>query len=275
MTYSEKIGSDRIDLTEVASLDDPQIFTGVKTFEGSSDVDHVIYTAVTGEAQKRAIVHGDGSLEWGDGTNPQDLKLERAFTSGMRITGDQLQLFNRAGSPGTFQGITVRPAISTSPVFAVSVAGDGANRFRFDATGDLNWGDGTAEDTRLARVGVGQLQTFGDFGISGVLQAYAGVVHRTTVQIANFAPNPVSDHTMLLDPPPGGMTATITGAHATGSTMFFKDKGGNASVDQITITSADGDLIDGAPTFTIDQDFGAIELRSDGTNWWVVSSHKM
>lgn len=301
MTYAQQIGGDRIidgSLTEndmdtgtVPTLGSLNTWLAANTFnqtvaidgtvggqinfEGSVDTSPFTNVQVDGDTVPRLVETADGKHTWGPGNAAADLVLERAFTAGMRITADQLQLFNRAGSPGTFQGITVRPGLTTSPVFAVSVVGDGANRYRFDATGDMNWGDGVAEDTRLARVGVGQLQTFGDFGVSGVLQAYAGTVNRVTTHIANFSPDPENDHTLLITPPLGGLTATIVATPAQGSTLFFKDISGTASINPITIVSADADPIDGAASFVINQDFGAVELRYGANQWNVVSSYKM
>lgn len=274
MTYSQKIGSDRVDLADIATLDDAQTFTGVKFFEGASDIDHVYYTKVTGDAQPRSIRHADGSIEWGDGAAAEDLKMERAFTAGMRITADQMQLFDRTGHPS--EGFRVRGTGLIYNLISGQFNGGANLSYAVTIGGETSWGDGTnPPDTSMARVGAGQLQTFGDFGVSGVLQAYAGTVNRVTTQTANFSPDPENDHTMLITPPLGGITATIVASPAQGSTLFFKDISGAASANPITIVSADADPIDGAPSFTIDQDYGAVELRYGANQWNVVSSHKM
>jgi len=51
----------------------------------------------------------------------------------------------------------------------------------------------------------------------------------------------------------------------------IKDKGLNAFTNNITISTEGGELIDGAATYTVASNGGAVALESDGSNWWIVA----
>jgi hypothetical protein len=54
-----------------------------------------------------------------------------------------------------------------------------------------------------------------------------------------------------------------------GRTIVIKDAGGNASVNNITIDTEGSETIDGAATYVISSDYDAINLYSDGSNWFI------
>lgn len=49
-----------------------------------------------------------------------------------------------------------------------------------------------------------------------------------------------------------------------------KDAGGGASNSNITVTPNGTEKIDGASNYVIESDYGAVELYSDGHNWFVL-----
>jgi hypothetical protein len=57
-----------------------------------------------------------------------------------------------------------------------------------------------------------------------------------------------------------------------GRVIKVKDASGAAGTNHITITPASGD-IDGAATYVLSLNYAAVELISDGTNWWVTGSY--
>jgi hypothetical protein len=52
-----------------------------------------------------------------------------------------------------------------------------------------------------------------------------------------------------------------------GQLIFIKDKNGNAASYNIVVSPANGSLIDGSQTFTINNNFGCLSLFSNATNW--------
>ena len=65
----------------------------------------------------------------------------------------------------------------------------------------------------------------------------------------------------------GAVAATLP-PNVMGKHVVYKDISGNASTNHITLLPASG-LIDGAATIVMNQNYEALELRADGTNWWV------
>ena len=56
---------------------------------------------------------------------------------------------------------------------------------------------------------------------------------------------------------------------AEGRIFVVKDSGGNATVNNVTITPEGTEKIDGASTFVINDNYGAANIYSDGKNWYV------
>lgn len=66
------------------------------------------------------------------------------------------------------------------------------------------------------------------------------------------------------------ITITLaTVACEAGKFYTIKDKTGGAGTYPITIATQGAETIDGAATFTINTNYGAIEVFSDGTNWFI------
>jgi len=113
------------------------------------------------DSNYRMLLESDGKIQWGDGTSAPDATLERGFTSGLRFTADQLQLFDRGGA--LFQGMVIRSTTSGQNALNLQATGDSNPRFLMNIDGDMSWGDGNvAPDTNLYRLGAGALQTDGD-----------------------------------------------------------------------------------------------------------------
>jgi len=62
----------------------------------------------------------------------------------------------------------------------------------------------------------------------------------------------------------------IAGASHNTKRLQVKDKKGTASTFPITITRSGGDTIDGATTLVLDQDYAAVELVFNGTEWSIL-----
>lgn len=55
-------------------------------------------------------------------------------------------------------------------------------------------------------------------------------------------------------------------SYSSGKRLFFKDIGGSAATNNISIEAAGSDVIDGAISITIDKNYGAIQLFTDGVS---------
>ena len=72
-----------------------------------------------------------------------------------------------------------------------------------------------------------------------------------------------------------GGTVTLTLASSMvvdGAQVIIKDEGGNAGTNAITIATEGSETIDGASSISIDSNYGALRLHSDGTGWFVSGS---
>lgn len=75
----------------------------------------------------------------------------------------------------------------------------------------------------------------------------------------------------LVDTTSGPVTLTIQSVNIAeeGREIFFKDVGGVAGANNITIATEGSETIDGAATYTINSNYGKVTLVSDGTNLFV------
>ena len=55
-----------------------------------------------------------------------------------------------------------------------------------------------------------------------------------------------------------------------GRTVKIKDAGGNATTNNITITTEGAETIDGQATWILGIDYESVEIYSDGTNWFTI-----
>ena len=62
----------------------------------------------------------------------------------------------------------------------------------------------------------------------------------------------------------------LTAQTTQGRVLKIKDAGGNAATNTITIDTEGSETIDGSATYVMNTDYQAIELYSDGSNWFVI-----
>ena len=67
------------------------------------------------------------------------------------------------------------------------------------------------------------------------------------------------------------ITLPLASGVTSGRLYIFKDATGQADTNAIVITAAGADLIDGAATYSVDAEYSAFMLVSDGASKWYVS----
>lgn len=68
----------------------------------------------------------------------------------------------------------------------------------------------------------------------------------------------------------GTVTLTLDStAYVDGQTFIVKDEAGAAGTNNITIDTAGAETIDGNATYTINVDYGAINIMCDGSNFFI------
>lgn len=113
------------------------------------------------------------------------------------------------------------------------------------------------------------------WGATTGIQNQIGGINFTTIKVTNT--NRTLDTTttdMIVLVTTSSATSTLTLPTPTnGRTLIIKDIGGNAQVNNITLTPASG-TIDGLSSYVINQAFASIMLTSDGTNWFIVQGKR-
>jgi len=95
-------------------------------------------------------------------------------------------------------------------------------------------------------------------------------VNITTVNAATYDLL-VTDYILHVTYTPTGAVTSLTLPTAqcvSGRTILIKDAGGNAGTNNITIDTQGSETIDGAAIYTLNTDYEAISLYSDGSNWF-------
>lgn len=78
------------------------------------------------------------------------------------------------------------------------------------------------------------------------------------------------DEVVLVDSCNGPVTVLTPASHALDKWYDIKDAGCCSATNPITVSSADGDLIDGQLSYVIETDCQSIRLLSDATDFWMV-----
>lgn len=115
-----------------------------------------------GDANPAFQIKGDGDIEWGaGGASALDTNLYR-FTANALATDDHL--------------LSVRSATGDA-AFSARISSDGNGRFIVRASGNLEWGDGTAApDTTLYRASADVLRTSDALSVGGNIYPDASII---------------------------------------------------------------------------------------------------
>lgn len=137
-------------------------------------------------------------------------------------------------------------------------------------------------DTQLYRSAADVLRTPDAFTVDGLatLSGGATVAGRLTntagvrrnvsaTKTANYSVVLATDDVLRADSTGGAFAFDLPASHSAGDQVEIKDVGGAAYANNITVTTADSDTIDGQNTFVMDTNYQKNVFTSDGTNWMV------
>ena len=107
-------------------------------------------------------------------------------------------------------------------------------------------------------------------GGDGVVTMNGTIYNRTYITAATYT-TLLTDHIIGVNRA-GVVTVTLIASATAGAGFVYhiKDESGNASTYNITIDGNSSETIDGATTQTINTNYGAISVYSDGTNWFIM-----
>jgi len=115
------------------------------------------------------------------------------------------------------------------------------------------------------------METSGYLKVSGSAIFGAGITHKRSAITAATYTILVTDYYIGADTSSNTITLTLPAASAAGSgkTYVIKDEGGNAAANAITVDGNGTETVDGAATVDVTSPYGALNLYSDGSNWFV------
>jgi hypothetical protein len=194
------------------------------------------------------------------------LTAERVLTAGTGITltdfgaGGALTIASTAGAAGIFTTVDASNAYTTS---SLSVGASST------PTDTLTVGGTVSASSALQVVGATVLGN--TLNVSGSATFGAGMTHnRTAVSAATYTIL-VTDYLLAADSSSNTVTLTLPAAASAGAgkTYVVKDEGGQSAVNAIIIDGDSVETIDGSATFTISSPYGAANLYTNGSNWFV------
>lgn len=150
--------------------------------------------------------------------------------------------------------------------FSLFVVGDGT------ADADANRGD-IVRINAGAAIGVGVAEITGSFSVSGTqstFHQYTGL--RYYPKIVTSLPYTASLNDYIIAVSASAGLGIELPSSEFGRTFIVKDVSGSATTDNVTITAAGGELIDGSPNATIGIDYGSLKFVYFGSaiGWGVV-----
>lgn len=132
------------------------------------------------------------------------------------------------------------------------------------ATGDLYYRDGSGNFSRLAVGSTGQV-----LGVSGGAPAWTSNPTLATSTKTTSYTIGASDTVILADATSNSVTITLPLASGLAGYRFYIKRIDN-SVNSCTVARSGSDTIDGMASFTIDQQYTAIMLVSNGSAWYIL-----
>lgn len=223
----------------------------------------------------------DGGTMLGNITLDPDVDLVLDATSEILFGGVTLsqydantfkadQDFAAGGNLIAMQGLDEEVVIGNSGPGGMSAGitlGTDTNLYRFDSNMLKTDGDLITAGLLTAELGA-DIQS--DLNCDGKASFNAGLKMSVGTGSGSVTVNPDVQYIYLVDTSVDPASVALPADHNLGDMVVVKDHSGNAELNNITVTSDDGDLIDGGAEFIIGVDYQAVTLVSDGTNWAII-----
>lgn len=241
-----------------------------------------------------------------NGSSPSNGRVQGAskFATALQVTGKYLSL-DLGGDPGAgYAGLGQERTYSSGPPYSVynffwrywsdADVYDGVNPWEinqqwFGATGtwkiypqdnavvsansgvnvDIFGGNKTAGTGRGGDVALGGGTSSGGIAGSVNIENSRFRLTSTTAAGTTTISNSTTYHGVT-GIAGGTVTLPLAASVLDGTILYIKDEGGNASTNNITVTRAGAELIDGATSVLISVDYGVLRLIARNSNWWVL-----
>lgn len=160
--------------------------------------------------------------------------------------------------------ITTGPARMRIPLFSETSAAVGDLLYR-DSTGNFSKLAAVATGKSLRSAGTGTAPAYGD--LAQVAAGSSQVVTKTTSYTINSTNN---DVIIFADNTSGPVTITLPVASTVAGYRFYVKRIDGVVANACTIARSGSDTIDGATSQTLDLQYTAIAVVSNGTNWYIL-----
>ncbi|NJO62539.1 MAG: hypothetical protein HC836_31225 [Richelia sp. RM2_1_2] len=245
----------------IGSVNSTTIVDGVEVV---SAVNHITITnAIIGDSPTIAATGGDSSVDITiESKNAGDVILKTpndgniimdtdAIDQGVEITTDGNIIFSAGPNLNVGLEAGAAPVSSNTQGGNISLVG--------------GVGDGTGRGGDVVLV-PGESSGSGE---DGNIYLNGSVLKKT--RIATTSNTQANDYYVFANTSSSAVTITIrTVDTVSGRELVIKDYSGNATTNNITIATEGSELIDGSATASINANWGAISLVSDGVNWFIV-----
>jgi len=136
------------------------------------------------------------------------------------------------------------------------------------ATGDLYYRDSSGNFVRLAAGATGKtLRVSGGLPVWSDADANPAVA--TVTKTANYT-IAGTDVVIFADAAGGNVTITLPSAGSFSGYSFYVKRIDNSSSNTCSVARSGGDTIDGATSFSLDTQYFAVRIISNGNNWYII-----
>jgi hypothetical protein len=254
--------------------------TGSTTLGGavSSSAGAVYVSSISSSANVAVTGNVHATTYYGDGSNLTGIGDSSASGSSRHYSATG---FETSGYLKVTGSTTLASAVSSAAgatwVGSMSSSADMAVTGNMHATayygdGSNLTGIGAASFSGSARVySQTGLETSGFMKVSGSAEYGGGIIHNLTTVTSPTYTILSTDYFIAADSSANAITLTLpnTNTDEAGRTFIIKDVGGNAPTYSITIDGYQLETIDGATSVDIDSPYGAVNLFTDGTSWFI------
>lgn len=149
--------------------------------------------------------------------------------------------------------------------YASGVVAGATNQVQYNSSGNLAASSSFVWDNGNSRLGVGASSPVSTLDVGGSISLKRRAVS-TDTQSGSEAIVAVTDTS-------AARTITLRTADCVaGRRYIIKDESGQASAQPIQVATEGAEKIDGQDTYSISNNYGSVNLYSDGSNWYIESS---